>query len=93
MDKHLAQERTQGLLSLLGLEDKMHTPSGQLSGGMKRRLMIARALVHGPKGLQRFLVWKRRPCIFWMTVQVILKAGGLLEWGAGGRSAPEKNFP
>ncbi len=51
MDKHVAKERTQDLLSLLGLEDKMHTPSGQLSGGMKRRLMIARALVHGPKVL------------------------------------------
>ena len=49
MDLQLASERTEALLSLLGLKDKMHTPSGRLSGGMKRRLMIARALVHGPK--------------------------------------------
>ena len=51
MEKHFASERSKALLSLLGLEDKMHTPSGQLSGGMKRRLMIARALVHNPKVL------------------------------------------
>tara|TARA_B100000683_G_scaffold182186_1_gene175507 strand:- start:888 stop:1820 length:933 start_codon:yes stop_codon:yes gene_type:complete len=51
MEKSPARERSKTLLSLLGLEDKMHTPSGQLSGGMKRRLMIARALVHGPKVL------------------------------------------
>ena len=45
MDLQLASERTEALLSLLGLRDKMHTPSGRLSGGMKRRLMIARALL------------------------------------------------
>src|SRR5690554_2778584 len=36
-------------LRKLGLWDKRDTPSRMLSGGMKRRLMIARALVHEPK--------------------------------------------
>lgn len=37
------------LLKDLGLWDKRHTVSQKLSGGMKRRLMIARALIHKPK--------------------------------------------
>ncbi|MBN7769276.1 ABC transporter ATP-binding protein [Marinobacter daepoensis] len=36
-------------LKKLGLWDKRDTPARMLSGGMKRRLMIARALVHEPK--------------------------------------------
>ncbi len=36
-------------LKKLGLWDKRDTPSRMLSGGMKRRLMIARALVHEPR--------------------------------------------
>ncbi len=36
-------------LRKLGLWDKRDTPARMLSGGMKRRLMIARALVHEPK--------------------------------------------
>ena len=43
--------RSDLLLNLLGLGEKRDTPSGRLSGGMKRRLMIARALVHNPKVL------------------------------------------
>lgn len=39
------------LLEQLGLSDKRKTPSKELSGGMKRRLMIARAMVHSPKML------------------------------------------
>lgn len=37
------------LLESLGLSDKKDQQSRFLSGGMKRRLMIARALVHDPK--------------------------------------------
>ena len=36
-------------LKKLGLWDKRNTPARMLSGGMKRRLMIARALVHEPR--------------------------------------------
>lgn len=44
-----AQPRADQLLKQLGLWDKRHTAARTLSGGMKRRLMIARALIHQPK--------------------------------------------
>lgn len=44
-----ARPKAQQLLKDLGLWDKRHTQARMLSGGMKRRLMIARALVHSPK--------------------------------------------
>lgn len=43
--------RAKELLKDLGLGEKMNARSMELSGGMKRRLMIARALVHKPKFL------------------------------------------
>ncbi|HCM43498.1 MAG: ABC transporter, ATP-binding protein [Candidatus Kaiserbacteria bacterium GW2011_GWC2_49_12] len=43
--------RAKKLLTDLGLGDKMLGQSMQLSGGMKRRLMIARALIHEPRFL------------------------------------------
>lgn len=45
----LARRRAEHYLRQLGLWDKREQQSRQLSGGMKRRLMIARALVHQPK--------------------------------------------
>jgi len=45
----LARARAEQYLNQLGLWDKRTTASRELSGGMKRRLMIARALVHNPK--------------------------------------------
>ena len=48
--KH-AFARTEMLLRQLGLWDKRHAIVRHLSGGMKRRLMIARALIHDPKVL------------------------------------------
>lgn len=49
IDTKTASERTDKYLKLLGLWDKRDERSRMLSGGMKRRLMIARALVHEPK--------------------------------------------
>ena len=43
-----ALPRIEHYLKRLGLWDKRNDPSRELSGGMKRRLLIARALVHQP---------------------------------------------
>ncbi|MFK2914636.1 ABC transporter ATP-binding protein [Pseudomonas sp. 3HC3] len=45
----LAKERAEQYLTQLGLWDKRDVQSRSLSGGMKRRLMIARALIHEPR--------------------------------------------
>ena len=45
----LARRRAEESLRKLGLWEKRRTMARALSGGMKRRLMIARALVHDPK--------------------------------------------
>jgi len=44
-----ARERAQRYLKQLGLWEKRDVVSRELSGGMKRRLMIARALIHEPR--------------------------------------------
>ena len=45
---HEAAERADELLRFFELEDKRRAPIESLSGGMKRRLVIARALINGP---------------------------------------------
>ncbi|WP_339488332.1 ABC transporter ATP-binding protein [Pseudomonas sp. EL_65y_Pfl2_R95] len=45
----IAKERAEHYLKQLGLWEKRDVASRELSGGMKRRLMIARALVHEPR--------------------------------------------
>jgi len=47
----VARERATYYLEKLGILDKQHVQMRMLSGGMKRRLMIARALVHEPRVL------------------------------------------
>ena len=49
IDRQQAKLRAEKYLKKLGLWDKRHGIARELSGGMKRRLMIARALVHEPK--------------------------------------------
>jgi len=49
LPRALAAERTEKYLRKLGLWEKRREAGRLLSGGMKRRLMIARALVHEPK--------------------------------------------
>ncbi len=49
LPRDLAARRTEKYLRQLGLWEKRDVRSRLLSGGMKRRMMIARALVHEPR--------------------------------------------
>lgn len=49
LSRDLANERCEKYLKKLGLWEKRNDRSRSLSGGMKRRLMIARALIHEPR--------------------------------------------
>ena len=49
LNRQLARERTEKYLKALRLWDRRDHQARSLSGGMKRRLMIARALVHEPR--------------------------------------------
>jgi len=48
IDRRTAARESEGILKQLNLWEKRDTPSRSLSGGMKRRLMIARALINKP---------------------------------------------
>lgn len=43
-----AKRRTQEIIDALGLSDKADSHARRLSGGMRRRLLVAKALVHNP---------------------------------------------
>ena len=43
-----SERRTDHILATLGLADKSDAPARTLSGGMRRRLMVAKAMVHNP---------------------------------------------
>ncbi len=47
--RSIAKERAEKYLKQLQLWDKAFRPSRQMSGGMKRRLLIARAMMHEPR--------------------------------------------
>ena len=49
--KKKARERAEELLERFGLADKRNQRTNTLSGGMKRRVLFARALIHDPKVL------------------------------------------
>ncbi|MDA9100494.1 ABC transporter ATP-binding protein [Planktomarina sp.] len=44
-----SQRKTHEILRLIGLEDKANSYSRNLSGGMRRRLLLGKALVHSPQ--------------------------------------------
>jgi ABC-2 type transport system ATP-binding protein len=49
--RRVREERTQQVLNIVGLTDRRHALVRTFSGGMKRRLEIARGLLHHPKVL------------------------------------------
>jgi len=49
--RKVAIPRAEEILTDLGLKEKIYGTGWELSGGMKRRLMIARALIHRPRFL------------------------------------------
>jgi len=49
IDRPTARQRAEQYLKQLGLWEKRAVVSRELSGGMKRRLLIARALIHEPR--------------------------------------------
>ncbi len=46
-----AKRRTQEIIDAMGLSDKADSPSRRLSGGMRRRLLVGKSLVHSPEVL------------------------------------------
>ena len=43
-----SERRSDAILEMVGLADQAHTYARRLSGGMRRRLLVAKAMVHAP---------------------------------------------
>ena len=43
-----SERRTDEILEMVGLTEQAHSYARRLSGGMRRRLLVAKAMVHGP---------------------------------------------
>ncbi|MDP3650176.1 MAG: ATP-binding cassette domain-containing protein [Rhodoferax sp.] len=84
MQAALVKERIPSLLEFASLSSKAHAKPGELSGGMKRRLSLARALVNNPKlllldepttGLDpqaRHLMWERLQLLLGQGKSILL---------------------
>ncbi len=51
LDRHTAALRTAELLDFIQLADRAHTQIGEYSHGMKKKLALAAAVIHGPRVL------------------------------------------
>src|SRR6516165_971489 len=49
LSRQVARARIESLLARLGLADQVHAKTAQLSGGNRRRVELARALLHEPR--------------------------------------------
>lgn len=86
-----AEDRAKRLLRLIGLEGKSHVIIDSLSGGMKRRLILARALINNPEilildepttGLDpqtKRLIWERVEILKHKGVTIILATQNMEE--------------
>ena len=84
MPRNLARERAWESLALFQLEEKAQQAIHELSGGMRRRLLIARAMLHNPKilvldepttGLDpqaRLLVWEKLAMLKSQGITILL---------------------
>ena len=84
MPKRLTEERAWEVLRLFQLDDRANSRVDTLSGGMKRRLLIARALLNHPKVLvldepttgldpqARHLIWQKLRALQSEGVTVLL---------------------
>lgn len=89
--KYEAEKRAKRLLRLMGLERKSHVLIDALSGGMKRRLILARALMNNPEilildepttGLDpqtKRLIWERVDILKHRGVTIILATQNMEE--------------